>query len=379
MKIAAFDAKQFQRVKKQWNPEEQKEKTLPAFTTQLGIGVTIPEPEEFARRYIDVSQELKEEFDLDYATPFFSSASLRDHLNTIEMSKFMKQLVSGVQDFVESVHCSFVLLPVAEMPHVETGGIKCPKETTPTVKFIQKLAPGFSYMTALGYVWRHEDTDFDGLEMHIDAFSSKHTTAWDIVKSKAPVNIFYKGDECNPFISCADIIASHVDDTISIHRAKLHDAEVRRVLDPYSFDTTVFFFDRNSIPYCTWKMDQTINLSRYLKRPIVYLATDRLVADDLDQEQDKPAVGRPRRSQDKIRQSELYQTALKYAYRENGCMKIFNPTEDKAIVRSGDIYIHAGPHSESMGATLQNMADVRVYSGLEAIRSVEKDDMHLAN
>lgn len=93
----------------------------------------------------------------------------------------------------------------------------------------------------------------------------------------------------------------------------------------------------------------------------------------------KPAVGRPRRSQDKIRQSELYQTALKYAYRENGCMKIFNPTEDKAIVRSGDIYIHAGPHSESMGATLQNMADVRVYSGLEAIRSVEKDDMHLAN
>lgn len=60
MKIAAFDAKQFQRVKKQWNPEEQKEKTLPAFTTQLGIGVTIPEPEEFARRCIDVSQELKE-------------------------------------------------------------------------------------------------------------------------------------------------------------------------------------------------------------------------------------------------------------------------------------------------------------------------------
>ena len=126
-------------------------------------------------------------------------------------------------------------------------------------------------------------------------------------------------------------------------------------------------------------MNQTINPSRYLKRPIVYLATDQIDAEGLDQEQNEPATAKPRRSQDKIRQTELYQAALKRAYRENGCMKLFNPTEDRAIIRSGDIYIHAGSHSERMGATLQNMADIRVYSGLEAIRSAQKDDMHLAN
>ena len=369
VKVVAFDSKQFQRIKKQWNPETQKEETAPAFASQLGIGVTVPDPKGFVKRYIDVSQELKEEFDLDYSTPFFSSACLRDHLNTLEMSRFMKRLVSGVQDFIESVHCSFVLLPISEMPRMKTGGIKCPQETIPTPRFIEKLTPGFSYMTALGYVWRHEDTNFEELEMHIDAFSSKHTTAWDIVRSKAPVRIFYKGDECNPFISCADIIASHVDDTIAINKAKLYDTEVKRALNPYSFDTTVFFFDKNSIPYCTWKMNQTINPSRYLKRPIVYLATDRLDAEGLDQEQDEPAAAKPRRSQDKIRQTELYQAALKHAYRENGCMKLFNPAEDQAIIRSGDIYIHAGSNSERMGTALQNMADIRVYSGLEAIRS----------
>ena len=379
MKVAAFDSKQFQRIKKQWNPEIHKEETTIVFSSQLGIGITVPDPKGFSKRYIEVSQELKEEFDLDYSTPFFSSACLRDHLNTIEMSRFMKQLVSGVQDFIESVHCSFVLLHIAEMPYVKTGGIKCPQETIPTPRFIEKLTPGFSYMTALGYVWRHKDADFEGLEMHIDAFSSKHTTAWDIVKSKAPVRIFYKGDECNPYISCADIIASHVDDTISVNRAKLHDAEVKRVLSSYSFDTTVFFFDNNSIPYCTWKMNQTINPTRYLKRPIVYLATDSLDAEGLDQEQNEPDAAKPRRSQDKKRQTELYQTALKHAYRENGCMKLFNPAEDQAVIRSGDIYIHAGLHAERMGATLQNMADIRIYSGLEAIRSASKNDMQLAN
>ena len=90
-------------------------------------------------------------------------------------------------------------------------------------------------------------------------------------------------------------------------------------------------------------------------------------------------MDKPGRSRSRIRQAELYQAALKHAHRENGCTKIFNPTEDKAIVRSGDIYIHAGQHSKRMGATLQSMADIRVYSGLEAIRSAEKDDIHLAN
>ena len=70
----------FQRVKKQWNPEAQKEETLTVFTSHRGIGVTVPDPEEFAKQYIDVSQDLKKEFDLDYSAPFFSSACLRDHL-----------------------------------------------------------------------------------------------------------------------------------------------------------------------------------------------------------------------------------------------------------------------------------------------------------
>lgn len=85
-------------------------------------------------------------------------------------------------------------------------------------------------------------------------------------------------------------------------------------------------------------------------------------------------------SQDpKTRQSELYPAALESVYRENGCMKIFNPAEDKALVISGDIYIRADQHSEMLGVTLQNMAGIRVYSGLEAIYSVKKADMHLAN
>lgn len=283
-----------------------------------------------------------------------------------------------MQDFIESVHCSSILLPVAEMPRVTVGGIKCPRESVLTVRFIEGLAPAFSYITALGYVWRREDADLVGLEMHIDAFSSKHTTAWDIVRKKAPVNVFYKGDECNPFISCADIIAFLVDNTLAIQRLQLNDEGVRRALDPYSFGTSVWFADRKNLPYYTWKMNKTINLAGYLKRPIVFLAMDRLIADGPGQEQDEPAAGRRRKPDNVTRRTELYQAALRRAYREGGCMKLFNPADDRALVRSGDVFIHAGPDSERIAGLLRGMADIQVLSGLETIHS-EKDDKRLAN
>ena len=45
MKIVAFDAKKFQRIKRYWDAGETQEKQTTVFVSQLGIGVTIPEPE----------------------------------------------------------------------------------------------------------------------------------------------------------------------------------------------------------------------------------------------------------------------------------------------------------------------------------------------
>ena len=367
MKVVAFDAKPFRRSAARRNRDN--DRKAPAFVSQLGIGATIPEPAEFAKRYIDVSQELMKKFDMNYSTPFFSSASLKDYLNAVERMEFARKLIGEMQDLIESVHCSFVVLRPAYTPHVETGGIDCPKGSIPTAKFIEQLAPSFSYITAQGYLWAHKKETVDGIEMQIDAFSSKHTMAWNNVKAAAPVSVYYRGDECNPFISCADILAFYVDNELAVQRRRLQDDGIRRILRDYSFDATVWFFDKTSTQYITWKMDQTINLANHLKRPIVFLALDRLAENSLDQ--DERAASEPRPGA-WIRQTEVYQAALTYAYQKGGCMKIFNPREDRALVRSGDVFVYAGPSSKNMGKTLGDMADIEVLSGKEAIRRVQK-------
>ena len=98
----------------------------------------------------------------------------------------------------------------------------------------------FSYLTALSYVWKHQGSNFGDLEMHIDSF--KTYQGLEHHKECGPIKIFYRGDECDPFISCADIIAFLVDDMLYAQKLRLSPNGIKDVLKPYGFDTTVHFF-----------------------------------------------------------------------------------------------------------------------------------------
>ena len=381
MKIVAFDAKRFQRIKRHWDEGKMQESQTTIFVSQLGIGVTIPEPETFVPRYVDVNQELKQKFDLDYDTPFFSSTCLKTNLSIFDVADFASQLISKMQNHIEAVHCSYVVLPTTDTSYVEVGGVRCVKTRVPTLKFIGSLGPAFSYLTALSYIWKHDDVDLSNLEIHIDGFKSKHTKGWNVVKNKVTPKIFYKGDECNPFIACADIIAFLVDDMLNSKRLNLCKDNVKKVLQHYQFDTTVNFFDSHSQYHCAWQADQTINISNRLARPVVFLAMDSLTARNSSQEHDAQinhdtrAMSKPRKADVALRQTETYQAALKYAYQKNGCMKFFSANEDKSIIKSGDVFIHVGPESEKTGQILKEMVDIQTLSGLKVI-NILKNSKH---
>ena len=132
-------------------------------------------------------------------------------------------------------------------------------------------------------------------------------------------------------------------------------------------------------------MDEVINISSRLAKPIIFLAMDPLIAESGSQEhdtqmsQDVRATDKPRRTDVTLRQTEAYQTALKYAYQKNGCMKLFSANEDRGLIRSGDVFIYVGPKSEKISQILQDMVDIQTFSGLEAINALEKGSKRGAN
>ena len=371
MTIVAFDAKKFSRGRPKQGPGKADRSKV--FETHLGIGVIIDEPDAFVRAYLDTSRDLARSFGIDRDIPFFSSTFLKNNLGISRATSFSDQLVSSIQEHVASVHCSYVILPPSKISVVSVGGLQCPTIDMPGSKFIDNLGPMFSYLTAHSYLWMKQYRDLDNMDLHIDSFRSRHTRSWSMITDAATPKIFTRGDECNPFISCADIVAFLTDAKLYSKRLKLNPSNLKKVWNDYTFDVTVQFFDQKNLGYYTWNENSLVDTSKYLARPVIFLSIDDIElaeppADDPEQQDMSP--NKPRKFNRFIKDSPVYYATLKYAYQNNGCLKIFSKTEDMSLVRDGDVFVHVGTDSEKIGKSLLQAFDIRVFSGLEIRKNV---------
>ncbi len=199
MPIVAFDAGDFHR----WKGTKSNKQTI--FFTPLGIGVAIKEGKEesFKKAYHKTRKELMKDFNIPTKRLVYSHANLWKEIDHFRAIPFCDQMVKKLQKTIEYIFCSYVILPPKEIKKVPVGGYGCPLEEIPAMNFLRALTPMFSYVTAWAHSGRHK---FENNNYLIDNFSSKHTTSWrDLISSFTP-KIFPKGDECNEFISIADMM-----------------------------------------------------------------------------------------------------------------------------------------------------------------------------
>lgn len=380
MTLIAFDSKQFRRGKTVPAQEEetQGDKYL-GFGTQLGIGVSTDDPSGFVQSYVKANRELKASFEIIDDMPFFSSTYLKNTLGMPKAISFTDRLITSMQEHISSVHCSFVVLPPSQIPTIQVGGFRN-RVDRPTRLFINDLGPMFSYLTAHSYLWMRDYQDLRDLEIHIDSFRSKSTKAWHKITDSTTPKIFMRGDECDPFISCADIMAFLTDAKLYSQRLRLEPDHLKQVWNEYSFKVTTQFFDRKSLPYYAWKTNDPIDFSAYVARPVIFLAIDNIELEAYAVEeyeegkemvQDTPPK-KPRRFNRVIKNSPVYYVALSYALQKKGCLKLFSQAEDMSLVRDGDVYVYVGENSQSIGRALQHGYDIEVLSGLEARKLIEK-------
>lgn len=375
MTLVAFDAKQFRRgnyisVQEGTNQGPR----YRGFNTHLGVGVSIDEPKGFAQCYTDTNRILAKSFKIERNMPFFSSTQLKQILGFPKAISFADQLITYMQKQISSIHCSYVILPPSKIPAVNVSGLQSHAVKMPTNLFISNLGPMFSYLTAHSYLWMNGYKDTRDLELHIDAFRSKSTKAWNKITSAISPKVFARGDECNPFISCADIVAFLTDAKLYSQHLKLNTNDIKQAWQGYNFDVTVQFFDKNNLQYYSWKSEEIINPSPYMARPIIFLAIDNIELEgyDIYDDAEKDSSTDPRRFNRIIKNSPVYDAVSHLAFQKGGCLKLFSKSEDLALVRDGDIFVYVGTDSAKIGKTLQDGYDIQVHSGKEVRKMIEK-------
>ncbi|ABK77239.1 conserved hypothetical protein [Cenarchaeum symbiosum A] len=276
MTIVGFDSKQFTRGKTQYASAMGKDYRYHGFNTQLGVGVSTEQPERFVEEYVSLNEKLKEGFGISRNALFFSSRHLENSLGVSKAASFADQLIAGMQEHIKSVHFSYVILSRSSLPRIMVGGLQHYKKIMPTDAFIDNLGPMFSYLTAHSFLWMRGYKNAEKVELHINSFRSKFTPAWNQIIDNTEPKIFIKGNECNPYISCASIIAFLTDVKLRRQMLDLNVENLGKIWAGHSFDTSTQFFDKKNIPYYSWKDNSNINITGYLARPVIFLSVDKM-------------------------------------------------------------------------------------------------------
>jgi|Deesub1362A_J573_1020465.scaffolds.fasta_scaffold00150_58 hypothetical protein len=345
MQIVAFDSGDFSRRKKVDGEREI------VFFTPLGIGVSIDGKleEEFKAAYLNVCKKLGMEFKVPTKRVVYSHASLWKEIGHRKAIPFCDNVIKELQKFIDLVFVSYVVLPSDEVQSVNVGGYGCPIEAIPTMSFLRNLSPMFSYITAWSYTGRHVKENHVYL---IHNFSSKLTMAWqDLIDHTWP-KIFPRGDECNPFISVADMFAYLTEKKLWDAKLWLDPRNIMRVWADYDFEVEVRFLDKNVLSKYRWFSQEPIDVANYLARPMVFL--------DIEGISISKVAGDP------------YVSVAAYAFWKGGGFQGFDEGIDAGKIRDGDVYVYAGEKAKVRAFTFKDMYDIEVYSVRELRRKVQE-------
>lgn len=326
-KLTAFDSKEYSRSNAAGEVK---------FYTPLGCGITVSKEEEFSSVYIEKLRELSSSFKIEKCCGAFSPAEYFQKIGPGKTISLSDQLLKSVQDLIESVYFSYVILPPKEVPTVEVGGYKCPKKEIKTFDFLRNLSVYFSYMTA----WKYLGIEGRQAEkIIIDGFHGKRTPAWDDITNKTSPIIYSHGDECNPFISVADVISFLTDKKLWDNYLHLTPENITQAWNGYSFNTDTHFLDKKILSKIKWYSNKHIDLSSLYARPIVFLRADGYKMDHL-------------------KELDVYPEATILARQINGCLRGFDKKIDSPKVKDGDIFVYAGEESKKMAHTLEDIYQI---------------------
>lgn len=382
--MLGFDAKEFERRKivQEEDPgtHEIVSKRVTSFYSPFGVGVKFKDWDAFRGVCLERTLELASKFQLSQKRIMYDAQSLKEELSHRRAIPFCDNLIQLLRRYIELVHFTFIVMPPADVPTVKVGGFKSPLREIKTAEFLRNLQPMFSHIAAWNYFGIPRDKD---VQVQLDSFNSKQTYAWDDLTRIVKPKVFPHGDECNPYIMVADIIAYLTDSKLYIQKLKLEPHSLQKIWEPYGFQTETHFLDVNSVAKYRWYSDDPIDLTPYLAHPLVFLLVDELERlqpnpPQMEEEGELPEVGPPPVAEEKrfvklIRRMEPWYAATAYAYHKGGAAQLFNFHIDRTKVRDGDVMVYVGTKSKELAESFSHMYDIEVLSAKELRKHVNKE------
>lgn len=255
-----------------------------------------------------------------------------------DLGEFTERLVvSGVK-----IHTAFTTLN----PKIVPDGIKLygtgkdPVETIRPIDFLKRLNTYYPYIAAWKAV---RSGKFRNATILLDSFTGEQTEAWEDISTHHNVQIFPKGDSCNPYISSADIVTRYLNEYLSSHRLHLTEEGIGTAFEACNvLDASVYYVGHGDFKKIVPSKKQQIFYEQFYPRPLCYLIPEALFEKDSEI----------------VEQSPLYQKILDFAAEQNSGLKFFTQYEDIPRLHPGDLMIYIGEKGKAQANYLSKLYGV---------------------
>lgn len=370
MRCVAFDSKEFKRVPQSWKGDRNNYEG--GFFTHLGVGVAIDDPEIFTEAYLEATRKLAESFSIENPRLLYSYSTLGDEFDRSRTIAFAQELVNAVSAHVSSLHFYYVILPPKTIPEVTVGGNRCPEQSVKTEDFLRHLGPMFSYISAWNYQKYHRE---DKCKLLIDSFRSKETIAWRELTKASDIHIIPHGDDVNPLISFADIVAFMTD-------VKLYNAEPRnRTLNSQNlkiawkgvFEVDSSAIDERTLSKIKWINDDLIDFGKYVQKPTLFFMSDELKTEGINKEVFPKDITTPVMKKSKrLMEMQPVKEAIEYAVLNKCTFQFFDPNIDSKSIHDGDILVYMGDNSKKLAGYYDDGFDIKIYKAKEIRKLIKR-------
>jgi len=180
----------------------------------------------------------------------------------------------------------------------------------------------------------------------LDGFRGPITESWMDLSGNNNVEIVNLGDECNAFVSTADLLARYIDEALGPF--KINQETIENIgLKSKEYHVHYCFHNdlADLIPLYEGVRSKTgrqIDFANFWKKPTIYIL--------------KEESGIIREDTDWLRKTPFFNAVCNMAFDIDGSIKFYNKDEDK-LLSSGDKFVYYGPKGKEKAEEMKKITE----------------------
>ena len=358
-KFIAVDSRAVQRS---WISDDGTKKS---FKGLIGVSISVFNVVNFKEKYEEILQRLFTEFGLSKERMTYKSAEIyslfygKPWLAQKLLFEFSYEILSLKGLRINIFYTTFDSKPLAS--RAIEGSVGENENTVIANSADAKIVPIFGRDSALELVsvrdfvnkidsyypaicaWKlSEFTKMKGQHFLLDSVSGYISKAWENLITSNVVRIVTKGDQCNPYISCADLLLRSIERSLEkklLNNDSINEAVSNLSHEQQQAEVKVFWVTNPDIEMIRPIKKEPIIVDYFAQHPVFCIFNEESVKGEMTE----------------IENSPMLRSIFNKAYELNGSVLMYSQAYATRILKDNDFFVFYGEKGENAFKRLKNL------------------------